>query len=59
VKGIKPELSTFLAAGFMGASGLAFIWSSRVTKEKVEQAERWAMWFLFGGIATIVAKVCL
>lgn len=58
VKGVQPELSTFLAAGFMGASGLAFLWSSRVPKEKVEPTERWAMWFLFGGIATIIAKAC-
>jgi hypothetical protein len=58
VKGVQPELGTFLAAGFLGASGVAFICSSRVSKEKVESAERWALWFLFGAIATIIAKVC-
>lgn len=58
VQGARPDLGTFLAAGFMGASGLAFIWSTRVPDEKIESTERWAMWFLFGGIATIIAKVC-
>ena len=58
VQGVKLDLSTFLAAGFMGASGLAFIWSVKVPKEKVESTERWAMWFLFGGVATIIAKMC-
>ncbi len=58
VQGAKPGLSTFLAAGFMAASGVAFIWSVKVPREKIESTERWAIWFLFGGIATIMAKVC-
>ncbi len=57
IKGVRLEFSTFLAAGFTCAGGIAFLWSAKAQPDRAEACEGWAMWFLGCGFATMMAKI--
>ena len=57
VIGLKPNATTYFCAAFLIAAGLMFISSAREPEKKIKHAEGWAMWFLFGGMATLLANI--
>jgi hypothetical protein len=57
VIGLKPSATTYFCAAFVIAAGLMFISSAREPEKRINHAEGWAMWFVFGGMATLLANV--
>ncbi len=58
IKGVALDLSAYLAAGLTCAGGLAFLRSVKVPPDRVQSTEHWAIWFLLGGTAIIMTKLC-
>ncbi|MCA9071205.1 MAG: hypothetical protein KDA84_19895 [Planctomycetaceae bacterium] len=58
VQGVQLNSITFLAAALLCVSGLMFFRSLKVDSDRVASVERWAMWYLVGGMAITVSLVC-